>query len=1124
MIESVDVIKRKTALLPALMLVFFALLLPVSVFLEQRHSLETEIREADKGMVRFMENHIKRISTSCLVRLQVIAESQDFLSAFSSNDMQKTHGILARRLALLENDMPHAAGINLYGADSSFVLKTGKMKYPASQPGSHLDAVKASNEELTPVSGFELYDGVVYYRIIRPVTNPQGRLLGSIELIIAPQYFLETLRTIQPDLLSFIGFASSTGEPFFIAEPWYAEAVNTYASSGNKRFSLSSKTYVRLEGMSLNNYKGEPTASLKAFYDITLAQKSVMEQTFLYAFFSFLLFSVIYLIILKRFKALDRYCAEREKKASELTEIFNGGHVVLIKWESSFSRNVGLCTENIRKLTGYPQSAFYSGQVRYTSLINKDDLGSIASEIDKAVKDKSKEAALSPYRITTEDGGIKWVYESLKIVRDDMGELKHMLGYLTDITGIYSGVYDLKLSLERWELSAGASQAGLWYRDMLTDELYFSKGWKEQFGYSENSIKNTTQAWNDLVHADDAEDMKQCEEKLLSGETDHIRCEFRQRCSDGGYRWISLSGRAFFNEDGRAVRCAGICTDITERKSRETALKQEAYTLQVLMENLPVPVFYEDKNLRFMGANRRFMEFMDIDPADAADKSEEIGLYGAVHTTYGRLALEDVGRMNEYEADISAGSGRRKVIVYKRAFRDAEGEPAGVIGAMIDITEMKSLQRMLMNNADEVHRAKKDLDDAQSLAKIGSWRFETGTGRMVWSDEHYKILGLENSSVIPSFELFMEFVYTKDREKVRSAVDRALRNYEPFSVEHVLNIPEHGQKHVHMRGNVIMGDDGKAAAVIGTIQDVTDIKNAQIALDRTNAMLSEYAEIVDKNVIISRTDYDGKILYVSEAFCRAAEKTRDELIGRKHNVIAHPDMDKNVYKDLWDTVKAGRIWEGEIKNRSGRGSDYWINATISPTYGRDGKISGFTAVCSDITVKKQMERLSVTDPLTGLYNRLKLDSVFGSEIQRCERYGCALSAIIIDVDGFKAINDKYGHQTGDIVLKGVADVLCSNIRKTDTIGRWGGEEFLIICPETEVEGAVLLAEKVRRSVQDNDFVIVSEVTCSIGVCSYEAGMNESLMMKYADQALYKAKKQGRNRVVVHTKDSETDTF
>ncbi|MFW6284331.1 MAG: transporter substrate-binding domain-containing protein [Desulfosalsimonas sp.] len=163
---------------------------------------------------------------------------------------------------------------------------------------------------------------------------------------------------------------------------------------------------------------------------------------------------------------------------------------------------------------------------------------------------------------------------------------------------------------------------------------------------------------------------------------------------------------------------------------------------------------------------------------------------------------------------------------------------------------------------------------------------------------------------------------------------------------------------------------------------------------------------------------------------------------------------------------------------------------------------------------RELERLSVTDALTGIFNRLKTEDLLMDEIRRIRRTRQPFSVIMLDVDHFKQINDSYGHQTGDQVLKQITGLLHANIRQADSIGRWGGEEFLILCPDTSMEGAVVLAQHLCKSVAGQQFSGAGGVTCSFGVAEYHPGEGITRLLRRVDRAMYRAKQRGRNRVEV----------
>ncbi|TQV87589.1 transporter substrate-binding domain-containing diguanylate cyclase [Aliikangiella coralliicola] len=164
--------------------------------------------------------------------------------------------------------------------------------------------------------------------------------------------------------------------------------------------------------------------------------------------------------------------------------------------------------------------------------------------------------------------------------------------------------------------------------------------------------------------------------------------------------------------------------------------------------------------------------------------------------------------------------------------------------------------------------------------------------------------------------------------------------------------------------------------------------------------------------------------------------------------------------------------------------------------------------------QRKLELLSVTDPLTNVYNRLKMDEAFTQEIEKSKRYHSPLSVIMLDVDHFKNINDEYGHVVGDGVLKKIAQTIQSNLRTNDFLGRWGGEEFLIICPSTDIDKAQLVAKKLRSTLANTEFSPLGKVTASFGVAGWENGESQESIISRADSALYRAKDSGRNKVCI----------
>lgn len=162
--------------------------------------------------------------------------------------------------------------------------------------------------------------------------------------------------------------------------------------------------------------------------------------------------------------------------------------------------------------------------------------------------------------------------------------------------------------------------------------------------------------------------------------------------------------------------------------------------------------------------------------------------------------------------------------------------------------------------------------------------------------------------------------------------------------------------------------------------------------------------------------------------------------------------------------------------------------------------------------QRHLERLAITDTMTGLYNRAKTDDVLSHEVRRRERSVQPLAVVLMDVDHFKRINDRHGHHAGDRALRELAELLLERSRQSDCLGRWGGEEFLLICPETNATGAAVLAEALRAAVAGHSFSTGQPVTVSFGIAEYQPADTPERLVERADKALYRAKRNGRNRV------------
>lgn len=287
----------------------------------------------------------------------------------------------------------------------------------------------------------------------------------------------------------------------------------------------------------------------------------------------------------------------------------------------------------------------------------------------------------------------------------------------------------------------------------------------------------------------------------------------------------------------------------------------------------------------------------------------------------------------------------------------------------------------------------------------------------------------------------------------------------------------------------------------------------QKALWASNKELKRFADILDKYVISVTTKTNSMITAVSSAFERVSGYTKEELYGKKINIIRHPDTLNETHEELWNTIENGNEWHGELKNKDKEGQEYWLEESIIPIKDENESIISYISVGIDITAKKELERISTIDKLTGVFNRRQLDKCIQNEIEKASRYHRPLSLMMIDIDHFKKVNDTYGHQIGDYALVAVSQILAKHIRSSDVLGRFGGEEFVILCPESDIDAAAELGEKLRHEIEAFSFETIGNLTVSIGISELKADMSNEELLYKADVSLYKAKNGGRNQVV-----------
>lgn len=290
------------------------------------------------------------------------------------------------------------------------------------------------------------------------------------------------------------------------------------------------------------------------------------------------------------------------------------------------------------------------------------------------------------------------------------------------------------------------------------------------------------------------------------------------------------------------------------------------------------------------------------------------------------------------------------------------------------------------------------------------------------------------------------------------------------------------------------------------------IRHANTAKLKYIQTIEEYLDIIDRHVLISKTDLEGNITYASNAFLKLMGFEWTELVGQNHRVMKHPDMPENVFKELWGTITSQKTWNGDVKNKKKNGDIAWLQTTISPIIDEKKEHVGYVAIRNNLTDKILAQKLVITDPLTKTYNRMKLDSAVKLEIERIRRYGDPLSMIFIDIDHFKEINETKGHHIGDKIIVQLAKFIQKRCRLMDVFGRWSGEEFAIVCVKTNLPGAMILANRIHSELALENWEEDINITCSLAVSECRGDENKAEFIQRMETLLQRAKDNGRNRI------------
>ena len=447
---------------------------------------------------------------------------------------------------------------------------------------------------------------------------------------------------------------------------------------------------------------------------------------------------------------------------------------------------------------------------------------------------------------------------------------------------------------------------------------------------------------------------------------------------------------------------------------------------------------------------------------------------------------------------------------------------AGVHGLFITAMSVTAIVNWRLNESllRDTAEQKEKLSEAQAVARLGSWEWDLTSGEVTWSDELYRIFGVDPSDFRPSFEAILALVHPEDREPVRQAVEAARAEGVPYVVDCRVVLGDGSERWINARGAVTASADGQPLGMAGTAQEITDRKRAEAQLSETLSLLGATLESTADGILV--VDQHGHIASFNRRFVELwrlpdsilEAGDDDEALAYVVAQLRHPEKFLEKVRELYSQPEAeshdmidfkdGRVFERSSKPQRVGG------VTV-------GRVWSFRDVTDRKRLERELKHLAFHDSLTDLANQALFRDRVEHALSRTARHPEHMAVLFLDLDNFKTVNDSLGHAAGDELLVAVAHRLRGCLRVPDTAARLGGDEFAVLVEDlTSPADATALAERLIGSLQQPFIVGGVEVFvgASVGIAHNRDELDAGQLLRNADIAMYTAKRLGKGRYEV----------
>ena len=573
---------------------------------------------------------------------------------------------------------------------------------------------------------------------------------------------------------------------------------------------------------------------------------------------------------------------------------------------------------------------------------------------------------------------------------------------------------------------------------------------------------------------------------------------------------------------GAVIGLFGISRDITHQQQAQDALKASEAALRHAQRLAKVGNWEWDLQSGLPLWSEEIYRILGLDPQrPAAGYAEMQGYF--TPESWQRLAplvtlCRETGQSYQCDAEIIRDDGEHRWITSRgEAFTDPQGRITYLYGTMQDITEAKLLALRLLEREQQLARVIEGSDQ-------GYWEWNLQSNEFVVSSRWQTMLGYEPGELDVQPDNWSAIVHHDDLVVAKDSIERHLRGEIPsHEVEFRCRTKAGGWRWILSCGRVVTWDEhGKPLLMSGTHTDITERKILEQAQKEAAVVFESSYEGI---MVVSP---ENLITKVNAAFTRITGYSADEAIGQPARLLASGQHDDAFYQAMWHSVHEHDFWRGEIWNKRKNGEVYAELLSISTVRNAQGELLHYVGLFSDISQLKahefELDRVAHYDPLTGVPNRRLLSDRLQQAIARSVRHHHSCAICFLDLDNFKAVNDRYGHEVGDQLLIGVTHHLQSVLRNEDTISRIGGDEFVILLADIRsAEECTLILDRLMAAIGESVSAsgIQISISASIGVTLYpQDDEDPDTLLRHADQAMYQAKEAGKNRYQLFDPESD----